>query len=138
MAKGTGVPKRPDVRIGRHYWNNVATAVTVPISTALSTPVEFRDWAGGILYAPSDIASVNLTATTVIAFKVCSTQNGTYLPLYDKTGVLVEIVVSLTALRAYPLPDELFGAGWFEIWTEASGSDVVQAAAHSFTISLKG
>jgi len=129
----SSVPKRPDTRIGRHYWNNQGVNVSVPINTALSTSIENRDWAGGILYCPSA-----LEATTKIAFKVCNTQLGTYIPLYSQSGALVEIAVSISAVGAYALPEELFAAGWFQVWTETGGVNVTQTTARAFGLSMKG
>ncbi len=106
--------------------------VTIPQGEALSSPFEMKWAAGAGLMAPAA-----LEATTVIAFKVCDTIGGTYLPLYDSAGTLIEVTVDVTAAKGYALPDELFAWPYVELWAEAAGVDVDQSAARTFTIALK-
>jgi hypothetical protein len=106
---------------------------TVAQTAALSGAVNMQDYAGGGFKTPAA-----LTATTKIAFKVAEEESGTYVGLYDSSGVLVEVTVDVGASKAYPLPDDLFGWPWFKFWTEAGGSDVAQAAARDLIVVLKG
>ena len=131
------IPKKPDVRIGR---NILVTSVSSLANAALTDTVEFRDFAGGLLITPADLATGGkaFDATTVLAFKVATKQDGTFTALYDSSNTLITITPTLAVPHAYPLPDELFGCGWFKIWMQASGSDVTQTAAHTFLLSLKG
>jgi hypothetical protein len=108
-------------------------AVTIAASEAISEAVAFMNFAGGLLQTPAAWTAGS------IAFKVCDRPDGTFIPLRDKTAALVEITsIVANAAAAYPLPDELFGALYFKIWSETNGSDTNQTAARSLTITLKG
>ena len=77
-----------------------------------------EDPADGILdlsrYAYGTITSPAAWVAADIAFLVCGTRAGTYLPLNDKTGVLVRITgVSTTAAEEYEIPAQVFMAGPF-------------------------
>jgi hypothetical protein len=76
----------------------------------------------------------------VIGFKHCSTETGTYQPLYTTDGsaqTLVEMTVA--ASGDYVLPDAVFGCAFIKIWsTDGNGSDTNQAGARTFGLNLKG
>lgn len=114
--------------------NRNARSVSASIAqgAAVSGVIDNTWAAGGGLITPGA-----LTATSVIAFKVCNTQGGTFAPLYDQSNALVEVTVQVDASRAYPLPDELFAWPYFKLWTEASAADVNQGAERVFTVVLK-
>lgn len=109
------------------------STVAIATSAALSNAIDYRGFAMGGLITPSA-----LEATTKIGYKVATTANGTYTPLYSSSNALVETTVALDASRAYPFPDELSGWAFFKLWTEASGSDVAQTAARTFQVVMKG
>ncbi len=110
-----------------------AIAANIAINTAELSVIGMADFSGGLLQTPAAWTAGS------IAFKVCDTPDGTFVPLRDKTAALVEITdVVANAAAAYPLPDELFGALDFKIWSETNGSDTNQAAARSLTVTLKG
>lgn len=73
-------------------------------------------------------------------FKVCGTLDGTYVPLRDGSGALVQITGIITnAAAAYPLPDELFGCRFVKLWSCTSeGVATNQAAARALIAVLKG
>ena len=112
--------------------NSRSVNATVLSGAAISGAIDNTWAAGGGFVTPA-----TLTATTVIAFKVSSAFAGTYVPLYDKDGALVEVAASVAAAGAYPLPDELFAFAYFKLWTEAAGVDVNQAADRAFVVTLK-
>jgi hypothetical protein len=106
---------------------------SIAINTAESNVISMADFSGGLLHTPAAWTAGS------IAFKVCDRPDGTFIPLRDKTAALVEITSIVTnAAAAYPLPDELFGALYFKLWSETAGSDTNQVAARSLTITLKG
>ena len=113
------------------------TPSSVPVSiangAAESSVINMADFSGGSILTPAAWTSA------AIAFKVCDTPDGTFVPLRSQSGSLVEItgVITNTA-AAYPLPDELFGSIYVKLWSENSGSDANQAAARSLTAILKG
>jgi hypothetical protein len=108
-------------------------AATIAINTAESNVINMSDYSGGQVITPAAWTSAP------IAFKVCSTPDGTFVPLRTQAGALVEITnVVANAAAAYPLPDELFGALYFKLWSETAGSDTNQTAARSLVVTLKG
>jgi hypothetical protein len=109
-------------------------AASIPINTAISTVICMADYSGGSVITPAAWTAAN------IGFKVCDTGAGTFVPLRDQTGNLVQITgVQASEADAYPLPDELFGCLYFELWScTAAGADTNQGAARSLTVVLKG
>jgi hypothetical protein len=108
-------------------------AALIAAGAAVSTVIGMADFSGGHVVTPAAWTAGS------IAFQVCDTPGGTFVPLRSSAGALVEITNIVTnAAAAYPLPDELFGALYFKVWSETSGSDTNQAAARSLTITLKG
>ncbi len=106
--------------------------VTIAEGEAESSPFEMKWAAGAGILTPAA-----LTATTVIAFKVASTIDGTYVALYDDAGALIEVAVDVAAAKAFAVPDELFAWPYVKLWAEAAGADVDQASARTFTVTLK-
>ncbi len=106
--------------------------VTIANGEAESSPFEMKWAAGAGMVTPAA-----LTATTVIAFKVCATIDGTFLPLYDTGGTLVEVTVDVAAAKGFAMPDELFAWPYVKLWAEAAGVDVDQAAERTFNVFLK-
>ncbi len=106
--------------------------VTIANGEAESGPFEMKWAAGGGIVTPNA-----LTATTVIGFKVCDTVDGTFLPLYDTGGTLVEVTIDVAAAKGFAMPDELFAWPYVKLWAEAAGVDVDQEAERTFNIFLK-
>ena len=105
---------------------------TIGASAALSDVMDFRAWAGGIILMPGTWTAAS------IGFQVAATSGGTYYPLYDEDGSLVQIA-SPTASKAYAIPAEVFGASFVKIWSQnGSGTGTNQAAARALVITLKG
>jgi hypothetical protein len=109
-----------------------AVAAVIPINTAESNIIDATWAAAAGLKIPAA-----LEANTSIGFKVCESQDGSFLPLYDETNALVQASVTLNAARAYALPDALFAWPYFKLWSQNAGVDVSQAAARTFTVLLK-
>jgi hypothetical protein len=109
-------------------------SATIASGAAVSEVLDLREMAGGTIITPA-----TLNATTVIGFKVCDTESGTFVPLYDQDNSLVYLTVQVDASRAYPLPDELFGAQFFKLWACTTGAaDVDQTGSKAFALMLKG
>ena len=108
---------------------------TILASAAISNVISFADYSGGSVIVPT----AAWTAANM-GFTVCDTPDGTFVPLRDQAGSLVQIanVVADTA-AAYPLPDELFGCLYFKIHSCTTADvDTNQAATRSLTVILKG
>lgn len=105
--------------------------LTIAISTAISDVYDNRSG-----MAAGFITPAALTATTTIGFKVCSSEDGTFLPLYSNaaTPVLIASAVTVDAAYAYQIPDAVRFWPYFKIWTHAAGVDVNQAAARTFKV----
>ena len=103
--------------------------VTIPNGTALSNVVSFHEYAYGILHMPAAWTAAS------IGFQVCSTIDGTFLPLYDEGGTLVELTVTVD--QAHPLPAEVLAARYVKIWSETGGAGVNQGAARSLIVDMK-
>lgn len=105
---------------------------TVLSGAAISGPVNYGGFAQGVLQTPA-----TLSATTKIAFKASYDKGSNFSDLRNASNTLIELTVDLAAAHSYPLPSELAGADFFQIWTEASGSNVNQGADRVFSLSLK-
>jgi hypothetical protein len=105
---------------------------TIPNGAALSAPINMAEYASGLLITPA------AWTAAAIAFKVCDTIGGTYVPLKGATGAIVEIT-GPAAAGAYPLPAELASAQYFKLWSEAAGAgtDTNPAADRIMTGMLK-
>jgi hypothetical protein len=103
-------------------------------NAAISGAIDNRAASGGSVITPAAWTDAN------IGFKVCATVDGTFVPLRDQTGALVQITsVQTSEADAYPLPDELFGCLFFKLWScTAAGVDTNQGAARTLTIVQKG
>jgi hypothetical protein len=115
----------------QRQWSKV-TAV-IAISTAISDAVDNRLAAGGSVIIPAVWTAANL------GFKVCDTVGGTYVPLRDQSGALVQITGLQTGeAGSYTLPDDLFGHAFFKLWScTSAGVDTNQAAARTFVVVQK-
>jgi len=72
-----------------------------------------------------------------IGFKVSNTEDGTFLPLYDHDGNLVQID-SPSVDGAYQIPTALVAAGWVKLWSQnGSGTNTAQAAERSIIVDIK-
>lgn len=66
------------------------------------------------------------------------TEPGTYVPLRDEAGSIVQISGIQTAAAGwYKLPDALRGAGWVKAWSQNAGSDVAQGASRAMVVVAK-
>ena len=98
---------------------------------SLSGAIDMRKLTMGVLHMPAAWTAAS------IGFHVCSTQGGSFQPLYDKNGSLVQIS-SPAAACAYVLPADLAGCHWIKLWSQdGAGSGANQAAARSFTLDMK-
>lgn len=108
---------------------------TIGNGTAESGVIDMRDVVGdaGVVGVPAAWTSA------AIGFKVCDTEGGTFSPLRDEAGVVVQISGVQTAAAAwYKLPDALRGALFMKLWSQSAGVDANQAADRAMTIMAKG
>jgi len=86
---------------------SVLEGVAITASASTTAEIDMRMWAGGIIIMDASAAAVSFT------FYVAEQRGGTYMQLYTTNNVAVALTVA--ASRAYPIPDECFGAHWLKI-----------------------
>lgn len=91
--------------------------------------IGFRDFAamGVSIGATWTAASLGFLVATDIA--------GTYRPLYDAAGDLVEVAAA--ASKAFAVPDEVFAFPYVKLWSQTAGVAVNQAAPTTLELALK-
>lgn len=117
------------MEIERH---STLAQVTIPAGEALSTGIiDFTSHTMGILHMPAEWTAAS------IGFHVRSSRDGSFLPLYDENGTLVQIA-SPTINLAYIFPPELAGVLFFKLWSQnGSGIDADQASGRVVGVDLK-
>jgi hypothetical protein len=104
--------------------------VSIASGAALSNVISFREFGYGIVHMPAAWTAAN------IGFQVSSTLDGTFLPLYDDAGALVEIA-SPAVDQAMRIPVEVMAARFVRLWSQTGGSGTNQAAARALIIDMK-
>lgn len=113
-------------------WNQKTMTITVSADDDLTQEaIDMRHKSMLVVHMPSAWTSAS------IGFKVSSSETGTFLPLYDDNGNLVQID-SPSASQAYVAPAALAAALWVKLWSQnGSGTNTAQAADRTFTVDLK-
>lgn len=105
--------------------------LTIANGAALSDELDFRYYSMLTVHMPAGWTAAS------IGFHVAHTSGGTFQPLYDELGNLVQIS-SPSASRSYSVPPELAGAQYVKLWSQnGSGTNTNQGAARSLVVSLK-
>ena len=105
--------------------------VTIEDGANLSEAIDFRRFALGLVHMPA------AWTAAYIGFKVSPTEDGTYQPLYDDDGILVQID-NPAVDKSYLLPAKIAGVGWVKLWSQdGSGSNTNQDADRSLSLDLK-
>jgi hypothetical protein len=115
--------------------NSTKFNLTIGASAAESEAFSLVDAVGdaGLVGVPSAWTSAAL------GFKVSDSFGGTFSPLRDESGAVVEIAGIVTnAAGWYKLPDALRGALYAKLWSQTSGSDTNQDAARALVVVAKG
>lgn len=119
--------------MGLHRVNQVFT-VTVLNGAAISEAIPVDDMIGGLIKAPTAWSAAN------IGFKFCDTSDGTFVPMKDEAGAVLQITSVITnAAYSYFIPTKVLAAGGFiKLWSKNTGSeaDVNQAADRSVVVCL--
>jgi hypothetical protein len=115
--------------------NAIKINLTIGAGTAESEAFSLVDSVG-------DAGLVGVPGTWTAAamgFKVSDSIGGTFSPLRDESGAVVQISGIVTnAAGWYKLPDALRGALYAKLWSQTAGSDTNQAAARSLVVVAKG
>jgi len=108
-------------------------SATIATGESESNALDFRNVYEAVVSKPA-----TLDATTVLGFKVSGSKNGTFVTLYDDTGTLVYITVSLTAVQALYLPRKVMSNNFVKLFTCTTGGvAVAQTGAKVFGGSMK-
>lgn len=92
--------------------------MTVDASAASSsTAVPYGLSAGGTIFVPTG------SSITTLTFHVADSASGTMVALYDTDNAAVTLTVA--ADRAYPVPDQCFGAPYWTVTGNAAGTVTV-------------
>jgi len=110
--------------------DNQVLTVTIANGAALSDAFDMRRFSFLTVHMPAAWTAASM------GFYVSSSQGGTFLPLYDDEGNVVEIT-SPAVDKAYTAPATVGGAHWVKLWSETSGSGVNQGAERSLIVNLK-
>jgi hypothetical protein len=106
-------------------------SVTIALNGNLSDAIDMRHFTMLIVHMPAAWTAAS------IGFKVSSSNGGTYQPLYDDDGDLVQID-SPAASATYQANAEVAGAHWLKLWSQnGSGTNTAQAAARTLALDLK-
>lgn len=110
----------------------VTLNVKFATNTCETEPVDFGHYAGGMFQLPP------AWDTTHVGFKISQGKDTIFYPLYDKDNALIK-VTHPTPSYWYPLPDEIYGARHFKLWSVSnSTTDLNQTAVRPIVIMLKG
>lgn len=104
--------------------------VQIANGTALSEAISYHQYTTGIVHIPATWTAAN------IGFQVASEVAGTYLPLYDDAGALVEIA-SVAVDQAMAIPDTVKAARYVKLWSQNAGADANQGAERTLVVDLK-
>jgi hypothetical protein len=105
--------------------------LTIANGAAFTEAFDMSTHAGGIVLMPAAWTAAN------IGFQVSDTETGTFYPLYDDAGAIVEIASPATD-KGFSIPAEVFGAAWVKLWSQdGAGSGTNQAAERSIKVVLK-
>ena len=104
--------------------------VVIASGAALSEPVNVKEDSMGVVHMPA--------AWTVadIGFHVSTEVDGTYLPLFDESGVLV-VISGPIADQSYTIPARVAGVKYAKLWSNLAGADENQGAARTLIFDRK-
>jgi len=104
--------------------------VTIPDGTALSNAISFYEYGYALIHMPAAWTAAN------IGFQVASEDDGTFLPLYDDAGAIVEIA-SPAVDQAMRVPVEVMAARYVMLWSQTGGADTNQGAERALIVDMK-
>jgi hypothetical protein len=104
---------------------------TIAASGSLSGAINMADYSMLVVHMPATWTAASL------GFHISSSKGGTYLPLYDDDGNLIQID-SPTASKAFSAPAAVAACSWVKFWSQdGSAGNTAQAAERVLTLELK-
>lgn len=110
---------------------SVIADATILIGANLSDEQDMRRYGSGNVYIPA------VWTPADIGFHVAHTTGGTFVPLYDDNGNIVQMTVGAVTDRAVAFPPEIFAVRYFKFWSQNAGVDQNQAAERDLDYELK-
>ena len=110
---------------------SVTGSVTIANGAFLSAEIDMRRYSGGDVYIPAAWTNAD------IGFHVAHTTAGTFVPLYDDNGNLVQATVGAVTSRAYSLPPEVFACRYIKLWSQLAGVNANQGGDRVMAYELK-
>lgn len=111
----------------------LSTVESLTIANGANTSEEF-DFT---LYTMLTVHMPAAWTAASIGFQVAHTSGGTFQPLYDELGNLVQIS-SPAVDRSYQAPPELAGSRYVRLWSQnGAGVNTNQGGDRSISVSLK-
>lgn len=124
----TDVSNANPVPIMRAFTTGTATIL---IGGHLSDEFDMTQFASGNLYIPAVWTAAD------IGFHVATATGGTFVPLYDDNGNLVQIVAGAVTSQAHNFPPEVFACQFVKLWSQNAGVNAAQAAERAVAFELK-
>ena len=106
-------------------------SVTIANGAALSDAIDMRRYSFLVVHMPAAWTAASL------GFHVSGSLAGTFQPLYDDDGNLVQID-SPAASQTYSAPAAVGGAHFVKLWSQnGSGTNTNQGAARTLALNVK-
>lgn len=99
------------MKIERHTWS---TSVSLTASSSTTEAIDYRNASGGMIIVPASVTSLTWYASDA--------EDGTFVQVNDKANSGAATPTSVTAARAYNIPDECFGAPWLKVVANTTGT----------------
>jgi hypothetical protein len=119
---------------GKSLRHTKTVTVVIPINTAVSGFIDCREFAIEGVFMPADWTTADL------GVQVCDTSDGTFVGLRDRSNAYgTDVSIDAAAAgAAYPCPPFWFAFPFIKLWSHnGSGTNTNQAAARTFTVTLK-
>jgi hypothetical protein len=108
------------------------TTLTIASGANLSDELDFTEHSMLIIHMPAAWTAAS------IGFHVAHTTGGTFQPLYDQLGNLVQVAGPPVASRDYQAPPEVAGCRYVKLWSQnGAGANVNQGAERSMAVTIK-
>lgn len=117
--------------MAQHLAKRTATEeLTIGQGESLSDELEMSTWVTLLAHMSDEWTSASL------GFKTASETGGTFQPLRDDDGNLVQID-SPSASNDYTAPAEVAAVGYLKLWSQnGSGANTTQGGARTITVTL--
>ena len=143
-APGDRIPVDATLQIGDvdvSAANPVYTALLRSSSTVTLTIANGANVSDELDFTEQTMLIVHMPAAWTaasIGFQVATATGGTFQPLYDDLGNLVQIAGPPVASRNYQAPPEIAGCRFIKLWSQnGAGANVAQGAERLLPVSLK-